>query len=187
MLARAAARAVSPRAEHKPDTTGDDMSNTSRNLWLGFLVAACALPLAARAQANTLASDLIGSWRLDSWTLGNGMPRCSEEEGGVSGQIIYSLDGHMSAQLGCAGIDIGDVGSLSAQEVMGRLSRRHFTYYGGYTLDEAAQTVTHHVLGSSSVPFVGSDQVRNFVFEGPDRLVLSPEGSSQRLTWLRNR
>ena len=26
------------------------MSNTSRNLWLGFLVAACALPLAARAQ-----------------------------------------------------------------------------------------------------------------------------------------
>ena len=137
--------------------------------------------------ANTLASDLIGSWRLDSWTLGNGMPRCSEEEGGVSGQIIYSLDGHMSAQLGCAGIDIGDVGSLSAQEVMGRLSRRHFTYYGGYTLDETAQTVTHHVLGSSSVPFVGSDQVRNFVFEGPDRLVLSPEGSSQRLTWLRNR
>ena len=127
--------------------------------------------------------DIVGSWRLESWTLANGDSRCSAEEGDVSGQIIYSADGHMSAQLGCEQMDIGDLGSQAAS---GAISRRHFSYYGGYTLDPAARTVTHHVLGSSSASFVGSDQVRSFVMEGPDRLVLSPDGGRQRLLWLRN-
>jgi hypothetical protein len=146
----------------------------------------CVLPLAAQAQ-GTDPSDVVGSWHLESWTLANGNPRCSEEEGGATGIIAYTSDGHMSAQLGCAGLDVSDLGSLSPQAAAGQLSRRHFSYYGRYTVDMSAKTVTHHVEGSSSVPFVGSDQVRNFVFEGPDRLVLSPEGSTQRLTWLRNR
>ncbi len=164
------------------------MSNTSRILWLGFVVATCALPLTAKAQgsAHTSSPGLVGSWHLDSWTLGDGTPRCSEEEGGASGIIAYTSDGHMSAQLGCADVDTSDLSSLSPQAAAGALSRRHFSYYGRYTLDLSAQTVTHHVEGSSSVPFVGSDQVREFVFEGPDRLVLSPAGSSQLLVWLRN-
>ncbi len=162
------------------------MSNTSGSLWLGLVIAACALPLAATAQATATVAqspDIVGSWRLESWTLANGDSRCSAEEGDVSGQIIYSGDGHMSAQLGCEEMDIGDLGSQAAR---GGISRRHFSYYGGYTLDPAAQTVTHHVLGSSSAPFVGSDQVRAYVMEGPDRLVLSPDGGRQRLVWLRN-
>ena len=164
------------------------MSNTSRILWLGFVVATCALPSTAKAQGSAHASSpgLVGSWHLDSWTLGDGTPRCSEEDGDASGIIVYTSDGHMSAQLGCADIDVGDTGGLSPQAAAGRLSTRHFSYYGRYTLDLSAQTVTHHVEGSSSVPFVGSDQVREFVFEGPDRLVLSPAGSSQLLVWLRN-
>jgi hypothetical protein len=136
--------------------------------------------------ANAQETNLVGSWHLDAWTLENGNPRCSEAEGGASGIIAYTADGHMSAQLGCADLDTGDLSSLSPQAVAGQLSRRHFSYYGRYTLDRSAQTVTHHVEGSSSVPFVGSDQVRTFVFEGPDRLVLSP-GGNQKLVWLRNR
>ena len=165
------------------------MSNTSRNLWLGFVVAACALPLTAKAQETdpgASSPDVVGSWHLDSWTLGDGTPRCSEEEGDVSGIIAYTSDGHMSAQVGCAEVDSSDLSSLSPQAVAEWLSRRHFSYYGRYTLDRSAKTVTHHVEGSSSVAFVGSDQVRAFVFEGPDRLVLWPPGSSQRLVWLRN-
>ena len=159
------------------------MSNTSGSLWLGLAIA-FALPLGAQAQAPVAQSpDIVGSWRLESWTLQDGSPRCSEEDGDASGQIIYSADGHMSAQLGCQEMDVSD---LSPQAAGGAISIRHFSYYGGYTLDPAAQTVTHHVLGSSSTNFVGSDQVRSFVFEGPDRLVLSP-GGSQLLVWLRNR
>ena len=152
-----------------PTRQGDYMSNTSRNLWLGFVVAACALPLTAKAQetdpgASSL--DVVGSWHLDSWTLGDGTPRCSEEEGDVSGIIAYTSDGHMSAQVGCAEVDSSDLSSLSPQAVAEWLSRRHFSYYGRYTLDRSAKTVTHHVEGSSSVAFVGSDQVRAFGFRG---------------------
>ena len=172
------------RAAHKPDTTGDDVSNISGSLSLALVMVVCALPLGAQARATAAQSpDIVGSWRLESWTLANGNPRCSEEDGEASGQIIYSADGHMSAQLGCQEMDVSD---LSPQAAGGAISRRHFSYYGGYTLDLATRTVTHHVLGSSSATFVGSDQVRSFVFEGPDRLVLSP-GGRQLLVWLRNR
>lgn len=167
------------------------MTRTSGRFWLGLVIAAYTPTFAADAQeptsAQALADALIGSWTLESWTLANGSPRCSEEEGRVSGLLVYTSDGHMSVQLGCSEIDVGDLSGLSPQQVVARLSRRHFTYYGPYTLDAAAQTVTHHVEGSSSADFVGSDQVRPFVFEGPERLVLSPEGSSQLLAWRRNR
>ena len=89
----------------------------------------------------------------------------------------------MSAQLGCAQIDLSD---LSREDAQGQASRRHFSYYGTYTLDESAQTVTHHVEGSSSPNMVGTDQVRAFVFEGNDQITLSPPGGA-KLVWLRNR
>ena len=161
------------------------MSNTSRRLWLGLVMGACVPSLAANAQETPPGVDLVGSWRLESWTLENGSPRCSQEEGRVSGQIIYTSDGHMSAQLGCAQIDLSNLDDLSPQDGRRRLSRRHLSYYGRYTLDRSAQTVTHHVEGSSNVGMVGTDQVRSFFSEGNDHIVLSP-GSSQ-LVWLRNR
>lgn len=167
------------------------MTRTSGRFWLGLVIAAYTPTFAADAQeptsAQAMAAALIGSWTLQSWTLANGSPRCSEEEGRVSGLLVYTSDGHMSVQLGCSEIDVGDLSGLSPQQVVARLSRRHFTYYGPYTVDAAAQAVTHHVEGSSSEGFVGSDQVRPFVLEGRERLVLSPEGSGQRLVWLRNR
>jgi len=130
--------------------------------------------------------SIVGSWRLDSWTVGDNLPRCSEEEGEASGQIMYSSDGHMSAELGCMGLSMDNLGAMAPDEVIARNNRRHFSYYGTYSLDAAAQTVTHHVAGSSSAAWVGTDRVRSFVFEGADRIVLSAVESENRLTWLRN-
>ncbi len=138
-----------------------------------------------RSSTTAQASELVGSWRLDSWNTGNG-PRCSAEDGAVNGQIIYSADGHMSAQLGCGEIDISDNSGLDTRAVTRRLGRRHLSYYGGFTLDRRAGTVTHHVMGASNVGMVDTDQVRTFVFDGNDKLTLSP-GGEQLLVWLRNR
>ena len=75
---------------------------------------------------------------------------------------------------------------LTGQQLAGRMSRRHISYYGGFSVDEAAQTVTHHVFGSSILNgYVGSNQVRSYTFETNDRLTLQPPGGA-RLTWLRN-
>ena len=161
------------------------MSNTFRRLWPILVVAALVTPGTANAQEASLA-DFVGSWRLDSWTLADGSPRCSGAEGPVTGQIVYTSDGYMSAQLGCAQIDLSDVDDLSARDVRRRISRRHLSYYGTYSLHPSIQAVIHHVQGSYSPNMVGSDQVREFVFEGHDRLTLSPQGSGQALLWLRN-
>ena len=81
------------------------MPHTSLGLCLGFLAAACALPLAVSAQET----DIVGSWSLESWTLANGRPRCSEEEGGVSGQlettVSCSLLRALGNSLGCGTAD----------------------------------------------------------------------------------
>jgi Lipocalin-like domain len=48
----------------------------------------------------------------------------------------------------------------------------YFAYFGRYTVDERAGTVTHHLEGGSYPNFVGTDQRRLFMLQG-DRLVLS--------------
>lgn len=130
--------------------------------------------------------SLVGSWRLESWILEDGSPRCRAEEAGPFGQIMYSIDGHMSVQLGCAGITLEGIEALEPQEAVSRVLRRFGGYYGTYVVNQAAQTVTHHVLGHRSPGAIGTDHVRSFVFEGKDRLVLTPVGSERRLIWVRN-
>ncbi len=59
-------------------------------------------------------------------------------------------------------------------------------YFGTYTVDAAAQTVTHHREGCVVPGLVGVDAVRRFEFPSPDRLVLTPvENDRVRLTWVR--
>lgn len=99
---------------------------------------------------------------------------------------MYSSDGHISAQLGYDGLSMDGAGAMSADAVMARMTRRHFSYYGTYSVDDGARTVTHHVMGSTAESWVGTDRVRSFAFEGPDRIVLSTAESENRLVWLRN-
>ena len=130
----------------------------------------------------------VGSWQLEAWTNGDGAERCSGE-GRASGQLVYSADGHMSAQLGCAEVtlDIDETSDDPLGDLRSRMTRRHFSYYGSYTVESDRDVVVHHVLGSVAPNWVGSDQERAFVFESSDRLVLSPVGSEAKLTWRRNR
>ena len=141
-----------------------------------------ATPATLEPTARTPA--FVGSWSLVSWTGNDGTERCAEP-GGAAGQIMYSADGHMSAQLGCTGVVVDEEG-LDAEEARARVTRRHFSYYGRYTVDETTGVVTHHVQGSVNPGWVGSDQQRAFNFEGDERLMLSPVGSTARLTWQRN-
>jgi hypothetical protein len=145
--------------------------------------SACA---PAADEGSEAEPSLVGSWRLETWTADAGAARCQAEEGSASGQIMYTADGHMSAQLGCSELSLEAVGESSGQEAIARMTRRHFSYYGTYEVDPVARTVTHHVLGSSAPAWVGTDRVRSFVFEGPDRIALTTTESENRLVWVRN-
>ena len=169
----------------------------------GLTMAACreapaASPLSdvpVVGAADDPAASFVGSWRLESWTTAEGAARCGGEAR-PTGQIMYSLDGHMSAQLGCPEpttaasgggeetADGEDDEELTVEEARRQMTRRHFSYYGRYTVDPDARTVTHHVLGSVSPGWVGEDRIRSYSFETDDRLMLDADGA--KLVWLRN-
>ncbi len=167
---------------------------------LGLVGCQAAHDTSSSVESDVRESDarFVGSWRLQSWTDEEGVERCADE-GGATGQIVYTADGHMSAQLGCAQIDLEDGidvqddadGEGASSDVLmtalrQRITLRHFSYYGSYTIDDERGVVIHHVLGSVSPSWVGTEQERAFDFESPQRLVLSPVDSEMRLTWQRN-
>ena len=57
------------------------------------------------------------------------------------------------------------------------------SYFGTYTIDAQAGTVTHHRLDSIQ-PGDSGDLVRRYEFVG-DRLVLRPPNSTMEVTWER--
>lgn len=64
----------------------------------------------------------------------------------------------------------------------------YVAYFGTYTVDENARTVTHHRRGSLSAGGVGVDLVRQYQLAPRDRLILTPvDTPSTHLTWERVR
>ena len=121
------------------------------------------------------ADRLLGVWSLEDY-------RDTAQQGQISfpcgenatGQIVYTSVGRMAVHLMRRSAD-------PAQAVS-----QCNAYWGNYTVDAEAQTVTHHVLGGAMTGLSRPDLVRGFRFEGEDRVVLS-EGRSRRLTWVRVR
>jgi hypothetical protein len=88
------------------------------------------------------------------------------------GQIMYSEDGHMTAHL------------LPGGEPRDPSWRDYIGYFGRFSVDPGTGVVTHHVVGASDKAMIGTDQPRNFTFEG-DRLILQAERKEGRakITW----
>lgn len=108
-----------------------------------FVVGTLAL-LASAAQAQS-ASGLVGTWRLVSMerqdSSGGSRPYWDEQP---VGQIIYTSDGYMAAQL----YDSRRPPLTVRWELADAASARTafvglITYFGTYTVDSVARTVTH--------------------------------------------
>ena len=59
----------------------------------------------------------------------------------------------------------------------------YIAYFGTYSIDEQARTVTHHRHGSVQ-PNDTADLVRGYEFAG-DRLILRPPGTTYEVIWER--
>jgi hypothetical protein len=118
--------------------------------------------------------SFVGAWRLVSWEQRTASGDVSYPYGMTAqGQIVYTANGQMSAQLMNPGADLAGVTASGTEEIIGRAADTYFAYYGTYELDESAQTVTHRVQGSLAPNWVGSDQVRQFEFLSNGRLQLT--------------
>ena len=80
---------------------------------------------------------------------------------GAAGTLIYTAEGRMSVQLTRADRPVaGDLDALATalDEYLG--------YFGTYSVDENAGTVTHHVEGCSYSAWTGTDQIRFYEWNG---------------------
>ena len=138
----------------------------------------------SRSQAE-LRKPLIGTWRLVSITGGNNPSQRGSKPNGI---IFYDAHGNMAAQIQPDRPRPTYTGTPTAEQGYERM-RGYTAYFGTYTIDEKAQTVTHHRQGMLDAGAV--DFVRKFEL-APDgnRITLTPEGGTgapTHLTWERVR
>lgn len=123
---------------------------------------------------------LIGGWRLTGYEeTADGTPEHPLGDDPL-GAILYTPDGYMSAQLAGPG----------PYQDEDKPEAYYIAYSGPYDVDQANQTVTHHVPVSVIPSWKGTTQIRHVRFPEPDTLVLSAEGSPREgetttITWSR--
>jgi hypothetical protein len=117
---------------------------------------------------------LVGSWRLIS-SEGRGVDgRVVYDQGKYPvGRVMFDSSGRMSIHLtnpNRPNFASGDFLRPTQEECL-EAFKSYFGYFGSYTLDENAETVTFHVDGAAYPNYVGTNQLRYYKIEG-DRLIL---------------
>ena len=139
----------------------------------------------ARGQSATsgdTAKRLVGTWRLVAITIGD-QPE-STRGPHPTGLIIYDAKGSMAVQIMPDRPRTPFAGSQSTPDEAKAAFTGYTAYFGTYTIDEAARTVTHHRTGNLN-PGGLTDAVRCYEFVTEDRLILRPLENTNALTWER--
>ena len=134
------------------------------------------------AQSGTKAGDhtsakdrLIGAWHLARIVGPDGNP---VETGLPLGMLLYTRDGHMSVQL---------MYPKSPNAVSNEYVQNGYeASFGSYDVDEATNTLTHHVQGSVTRDLlVGKDLPRIFKFDGDRHLIIRSASPDEHwaVTW----
>ena len=128
-------------------------------------------------QVSRPSHPLHGAWRYVAATL-DGKP--SRPNG--RGMIWYGPAGDMVVHVS-PGNEIGKAGAKPTPEEALAALDGYIAYFGTYTIDERAQTVTHHRRASVQ-PGDTADLVRRYTIED-DRLKLNPPGTTYEVKWER--
>ena len=142
-----------------------------------------------------LKDDLAGVWNLVAnefhWSDGESADLYGADAGGM---LIYGRQGQMSVQIMRAGrpaFALGDFRHSSASEVTAAFEG-YLAYFGSYTVDEAARTVTHAMDGSLFPNWVGQTLTRMVELSGNRLTLRTPPMAtmgrtvSGTLVWERN-
>ncbi len=133
-------------------------------------------------QTQSAAQRLVGSWRYAGSTL-DGKP-FPDRGASAKGIIIYDAHGHMACHV-APDREVTRAGKEPTGEEAKAALADHIAYFGTYSVDEHARTVTHHRQGSVQ-PGDKGDVVRGYEFVG-DRLILRPVSTTREVIWERIR
>ena len=122
-------------------------------------------------------SQFTGTWRLIACEFRSADGHIEFPFGhDALGMIIYDASGNMAVQIirpDRPKFVSGDKYNGTPEEVKAAFEGS-LAYFGRYEVDEAAGTVTHHVVGSTFPNWIGSDQKRYFVFSGEHLTLTTP-------------
>jgi hypothetical protein len=138
------------------------------------LLLSCVSMSSAQPQQENVSEKLIGAWRLVS-VVGTD-PTFHFAYDHPTGIIIYDQSGWMAVQIDIKGIrqPFHNGPAAGSDEEKVDAFDNYVGYYGTYTLDVKAQTITHHLEDATSPNWRGVNNVRWFEFQGNDRLLLIP-------------
>jgi hypothetical protein len=132
-----------------------------------------------RSAQGDAAKQLVGVWRyVGTWV--EGKPRNRGDS--PKGMLYYTPGGHMAVQVAPDRERKKAGAEPTAEEAKAALTD-HIAYFGTYTIDERAGTVTHH-RHASIQPGDSGDLVRSYELAG-ERLILRPPDSKQEIIWER--
>ena len=120
---------------------------------------------------------LIGAWRYIDATMDGKSTRPNGK-----GLIYYAPSGAMVCQVS-PGHGVAKAGAKPTPDEALAAFDGYIAYFGTFTIDERAQTVTHHRQGSVQ-PGDTADLVRKYTIEG-DKLKLNPPGTNYVVHWER--
>jgi hypothetical protein len=161
-------------------------------LALALLAIVPAVP--AESNSRAVAKRFIGTWRLVS--IVNDL-RPADPNDPPTGIIMYDATGLMAVQIvrNAKRPAFANGASQASIEEKAAAFGTYTAYYGPFSVDPVAGTVTHHMEGSTTPGQIGHDNVRYYEFKG-NRLILSPvedgkggrlarEKTTRHLTWER--
>ena len=128
---------------------------------------------------SEVADKLMGAWRY----VGTRINGANWDRGAnPKGMIYYGPHGEMSVQV-APDVKRERAGAAMTPDEAKIALTDYIAYFGTYTIDEQAGTVTHHRQDSIQPGDTG-DLVRRYEFAG-DRLVLRGLNSTLEVTWER--
>lgn len=134
--------------------------------------------MSAETQGD-VAIKLIGAWRYVGTRINGGN---WDRGANPKGMIYYGPHGEMSVQI-APDVERRRAGDVMTPEEAKLALTDYIAYFGTYSIDEQAGTVTHH-RHASIQPGDSGDFVRQYEFDG-DRLVLRPPHSTLEVSWER--
>jgi len=126
-----------------------------------------------------VANKLLGAWRYVGTRINGGN---WDRGANPKGMIYYGPHGEMAVQIAPDGKRTRAVAMMTPDEAFTAV-KDYIAYFGTYTVDEAAGTVTHHRQDSLQ-PGDNGDLVRRYELNG-DRLILRAPNSTLEVTWER--
>jgi hypothetical protein len=128
---------------------------------------------------SEVAKKLIGAWRY----VGTRIDGANWDRGAnPKGMIYYGPHGEMSVQV-APDVKRSRAGAVMTPDEAKIALTSYIAYFGTYTIDAQAGTVTHHRQDSIQ-PGDSGDLVRRYEFTG-DRLVLRPPNTTMEVSWER--